>query len=174
MPESSTPTAANLDAASSATFPVPSPGAIRAMAEIAWLLKPSDANDNSAIASVFAFDERNQRRPLITFHKELLADADNCRTHHLYVRVPAFTLHVWPGAIPSHVVVVELPLHGDTAGLGYGGREALVEWIDFLSQVLGHPEACMTPEFYHRFIRTLNALDAAGALKTPAPPTNGR
>lgn len=166
MNPSSTPTSTTLEAPPPAALP--SPGAVRAMNELSWLLRPG--NDENAIERAVAFDEHNQRRALLSFSRELLADANNCRTHHLYLRLPAFTLHVWPGEIPEGVVAVELPLHGDTVSLGFGGPAALMEWVDLLSQVLQVPLVSMQPAFYHPFVFALNELDDKGLLNPLASP----
>ncbi|CAJ3072804.1 hypothetical protein [Burkholderia pseudomallei] len=167
MNETPTPTTANIDA-SLATPPIPSPGALRAMNAISWLLKPGGNPD--AIDRAVAFSDRDEQRPLLSFHHELLALPcdENHRTHHLYARIPAhiptFTLHVWPGRIPEGEVAVELPLHGSTMTLGFAGREALRTWVDLLSQILEQPDPGMQPDFYHPFVFALNALDAKGVL----------
>jgi hypothetical protein len=147
--------------------PVPTAGTAAAMAAISRVLKPQ-----GELARAVAFDERGRRRWLLDFPAELVADADGCRTHHLYWDPKTFALHVWPGPEPLREGVVRLPLHGDTVGLGLQGEAALREWVDTLAQILTIPHICCRPVAYHEFIHALNALDAQGAWthRPPAAP----
>ncbi|ABO55053.1 hypothetical protein LA345_12915 [Burkholderia vietnamiensis] len=134
--------------------PVPSRLAIVVMRAISQALKPHGEVDRAV-----AFDETGRQRALVDFTDELLANEEGCRSHHLYLDTIDFTLHVLPGVVSEGgAQLVRLPLHGDTVGLGMNGREALVEWIETLAQILTVPELCARPVHYHPFIRALNAL----------------